>query len=643
MTGIKDILINARQESYRMQHHYIGVEHLFIGMLEIQQGVTSTLLEERGLTTKYLIDAIRRKVGKGNRQRLWAGMPNTPRADVILSIANDLALEDQRTDIIERDLLLAILDENDSIPVRVLRRLNVDTTQLAADIQARPRDASTSQPYIRVDFGEAFDAANPVSEDELFIMRRMFYGYGEIRIERRLTGGYSNASLYVVTPIGTDGMNDSPVVVKIDDADIILDEAARYDTHVKASLPPLTARLEDKPTTSETSHLAGLKYTFVTARDGASRDLRDAASDLGADLGDWLKQELYPQFGKTWWMQSRPFRFPVWTEYDWLLPPLLTLEYIPEDEVDPSALIIRDPVKRSRLRDLDYGAPVIIEGFLVQRLYRTRNAIQLSVGKGSEAARRAYKIEVRTVDFSSNVFYRSEVVERVAGRVWETRDAALLNYVNTLDPDFDPHSRSIPGADAESRLLNPLVYYDGLLDHVVNGSLSKIHGDLHLGNILLGLNRTPFLIDFAQTRSGHTLFDWACLELSLLTDVIMPEMRPDWEGVRFVLGALLQINRGGTINDELLNELLRPIRAVREIVAERLTAEGKWSEYYIALALCALRAVTWETLSVACRRLMFYVSAMAMSELYSRRTTDGSVDTLTSDDASATDYSNTDL
>ena len=63
--ALKDILINARQESFRMQHYYLGVEHLFIGLLDIQGGLTVSLLEERGLTTEYVVDAIRRKAGTG--------------------------------------------------------------------------------------------------------------------------------------------------------------------------------------------------------------------------------------------------------------------------------------------------------------------------------------------------------------------------------------------------------------------------------------------------------------------------------------------------------------------------------------------------------------------------------------------------
>src|SRR5690606_25382203 len=154
-------------------------------------------------------------------------------------------------------------------------------------------------------------------DESLFILRRMFYGYSLIRIERRLTGGYTPAIILVVTPVQADGMEDAPVVVKIDDADVILDEAQRYEAHVRSSLPPLTARLEEKPTTSEMSDLAGLKYTFISGMNSTAQDLREAAHDLD-NLGEWLRRELYPYFGKTWWKQNRPYRFQVWTEYDWL-------------------------------------------------------------------------------------------------------------------------------------------------------------------------------------------------------------------------------------------------------------------------------------------------------------------------------------
>lgn len=122
-SAFKDIQINARQESFRMLHYYIGVEHFVIGMLEVQGGLLASALDEQGVPPKYAIDAIRKKVGKGNRQRSFAGMPNSPRADMVYTIASDIALAEERNDITERDLILAILEEGDSIALRVLMHL----------------------------------------------------------------------------------------------------------------------------------------------------------------------------------------------------------------------------------------------------------------------------------------------------------------------------------------------------------------------------------------------------------------------------------------------------------------------------------------------------------------------------------------
>lgn len=641
--ALKDILINARQESFRMQHFYVGVEHLFIGLLQIQGGLTTSIIEASGLTTEYVTDAIRRKTGKGARQRLWAGMPNSPRADIVLSIANDLALEAGSDEISERDLLLAILEENDSVPVRVLRRLGLEPDELVQAVREQETTYYSRQPQVTIEFAPAFDDAGALTDDHLFILRRMFYGYNRVRVERRLTGGYTPALILVVTPIQGDNVEDASVVVKIDHADTILDEAQRYETHVKSSLPPLTARLEDKPTASETSDVAALKYTFIAGNNNDASDLRVVAQELGAQgLGAWLKDELYPAFGKTWWMQRRPFRFQVWAEYDWLLPPLLTLEYVPSEEAEAASVkaVIKEPFRRDKLASLEYGDLVAVENFTITRVYRERHTIEMASGKGSEAASRAHKIEVRDLNFSEDAYYRGEVIDRLVGRVWKTRAEILQLAVHALEPDFDFTGQTIPGFDGKSeRLPNPLRVYEDLMDYYVNGSLSKIHGDLHLGNILMGPNRSPFLIDFAQTRNGHTLFDWACLEVSLINDLLVPIVGDTWSAARQVMRAVASLPDKPLPADThvMLVEALRPLMSLYDIVRANLATPGNWSEYYIALALCSLRAVTWETMSMGGRRLMFLLSAYALSELRSKTRATSSMDTVSNIETDVTD------
>lgn len=626
---LRDILINARQESFRMRHYYMGVEHLFIALLEIQGGLLSSLLEDYGYTTDYIIDAVRRKTGKGGRHRLWAGLPNTPRTDIVLGIAQDLAIEDRREEINERDLLLAVLEERDNIPARVLLKLGIDLDALISAANTHEHSTSTSRSYIQIDFAPDFDSE--LSESQLFILRRMFHGYNQIRIERRLTGGYSKAVLLIVTPIHADRREDSAVVVKIDYADRILDEAHRYDTHVKATLPPLTARLEDKPTAPETTDLAGIRYTFVANENSAAPvDLRIIAHQWGSEkLGAWLRDRLYPNFGKTWWSQRRAFRFPLWMEYDWLLPPILTLELVEDDNPPPSTPVIKDPIKRTKLHELEYGTPVIIENFTIQQVHHDRGMIQLAIGRGTEAARHAYKIEVKGIERNRHTYYRGEVIDRLVGWVYKTRDEELRHAASALEPDFDLNAEFIPGIPGIEKLPNPLLTYESLLDRYVDGSLSKSHGDLHLGNILVGPGDTPFLIDFARTHDGHTLADWAMLEVSLLSEIVMPTTGEDWRAARLVLEQVAALNarRAHQDGEAAVDGALAAVSALREVVRDCLHSENQWSEYYIGLAMCSLRAITWDTMPTASRRLMFLLTALMIYEIRYRMPSGGSVET----------------
>ncbi|GAB4510290.1 MAG: hypothetical protein OHK0046_06830 [Anaerolineae bacterium] len=623
---LKDILIGARQESYRMRHYYLGIEHLFIAMLSIKGSLTGVLIQEQGLTPEYVIDAVRRKIGKGSKHRLWAGIPNTPRTEKILDDARNTARTKQREEVHERDLLKVILNEADSLPVRVLHALTGKDLQPLIDLVETYKPNNDSRtPYVRVEYGADF-GEQPLTRDQLLILRRMFYEYSSVRVERRLTGGYSKAVLLVVTPIHIDARQDASVVVKIDHVDAILDEARRYDLHVKARLPALTARLEDKPTAPETSDMAGIKYTLVANGDQIPQDLRAILKDWDAvRLGKWLKEALFPSFGPIWWKQHRPFRFQVWREYDWLLPPILTLERVDESLFPADGLTLSLPLRRLKIQGIEYGEIVSVKNFIVQRVYPERSAIQLAAGQGTEADR-AYKIEFRNVDMRSDTYYRGEVIENMVGRVWQTRNEQLLHAVRALEPDFDPKADKLPiSIEGDDKLPNPIMAYEDLLESYVNGALSTIHGDLHPGNIMIGPHESAFLIDFANTRDGHTIFDWATLEISLLADAVGPSIGERWEDVRGLVPQLHKLN-AGKYTLETLPPLLASIGQIRAIASQCLAAEGDWSEYFVALAFCGIRSVSWQERPVGSRRLMFLASALAVYALRTRTNSRTGVD-----------------
>jgi hypothetical protein len=620
MIELRDIIISARQESTGMGHHYLGVEHLFIAMLKIRGGLTGALIESQGFTPEYVLELILRKTFRGGSQRLWAGMPYTPRTDVVLDIANDLGLE-HGSQVTERELLRAILIENDNLPTRALGGLGLSTAHLASLAETFVPMTEPEPPDLHIYFQDERILAEQLLPNHLLVLRRMFREYASIRVEQRLTG-FSGALVLVVTPIQSNGQEDSPVVAKIHEIDSIQDEFQRYETHIKNTMPLQTARVEDKPTIPDNSELGGLKYTLVSSSGTVPSDLRHRVQQQGiSQLDHLLQDELYAQFRKTWWQLRRPYRFQVWKEYEWLLPPALTLDYIPPETKLDSPLTLRTPLNRTRigekLRGLVFGDGVVLENFTVRKIEQRNNTLKLAIGFGSEAEKHAFKIELRGLGNNPLPLFRGEILEQIQGKVIKTRYNALTDSVRVLNPDFDLSTQEIKIGDLH--VPNPLQHYDSILERNINGSISRIHGDLHLGNIIAGPRDTVWLIDFGHTREGHTIFDWATLEISVLGDALMPFVDEGWESVRTIALEWLEIQQGESAKDEgHTGKVLQIIHALREIVRECLANTDDWSEYYSSIAFCSLRALAWPTMSLGSRRLLFLISGLALAELNKR-------------------------
>src|SRR5690606_1124 len=144
--------------------------------------------------------------------------------------------------------------------------------------------------YVNVKYrSDVLPNDRPIAE-QLYVLRRMFSGYDHIRIEHSLAGRFTSAILLIVTPFHVDGRQDAPVAVKIDKTENILDETTRYEQHVKHSLPPLTARIEDRPTAPDNSALAGVKYTLISEFNESPKDLRAIIAHWSAEtIGNWLQ------------------------------------------------------------------------------------------------------------------------------------------------------------------------------------------------------------------------------------------------------------------------------------------------------------------------------------------------------------------
>ena len=633
------LLESTRQHSAEQKHFYVGVEHLMATLLSLRGGLTAELLDRYGLTATFGQQLQQETSRAVPETRHWSDIWLTPRAEQVLNAAQALIEQGEQPD--DRALLLAILEEGDNLPIRLLQALDANVPAMRDEVRQWAISSRAVAPTVPIIIE---DSAVTLNADQERVLHTMFRDAARVFIKRSLQDGHSGAVVLLVQPL-KDGLIGAPVIVKIDDRYTILHEKRRFDQWVKNQLPPTSARIIDEPTLPSDARAGGLKYTFVTqAEDDVPTNLRDYALAHDTEtVAEFIQKALYEPFRRYWWGQSQPgYRFPARQEYELLLPPALIIEAVPGsvdalDNQNAYALSVRSI--GPEMEAIMTGALVVLEGFVVLKVRPERGALYLSTGIQDDAEHRASRVEVRGLPLTAaadslvnsvapDSFQPGQVLPRLVGRVIATRADVLQAQIQRLEADFDLGSDELPfgsgddGRDLPATLPNPLHGYTRLLDRMIDGRSSPIHGDLHLGNILIGPAGDAWLIDFEWTRKGHTLFDWATLEMSILIDLLAPQLeatgRAPWSDCRVVVGWIDTLNRQGVVPEEASPatvSALSLIRQLRLIVAELLASERRWSEYFTALALCAIRVPSWPDRSVTARRLMFLLSALCIATI----------------------------
>ncbi|MBZ0317612.1 MAG: phosphotransferase [Anaerolineae bacterium] len=605
--GLKDILAISEQESAHHHHYYIGVEHLFIALTKLQNGLTNAILEYTGLEPRFVRYSIRQTIGMNENRRFWPGFRETPRTSRVLKMAQKYAGLHTPS---ERDLLLAILDEADSVAVRVLQEVGADIPKLRQIAANWSTKARADVPDVPI------DGYVDLNADERRVLQRMFRTHQRIVVERELAGSYGNTRLLVVQPMRPQRA-EARVVVKIDERSAILYEKRHYDSYVKDTLPPTTARVLDNPSLPEDSPLGGLKYTLVQPLGSTNPiDLRAFADHATPeDIGRLIQHSVYQSYAGAWWSQRQRYRFGVWREYEHVLPAALEIAVM-RPSTQTSYTEISPLGAWSRSEDIEIGQLVDLRDFTVQKVRPDKGTVQLSAGSGPEAVNRASKVEVIGLGDEVKEFRRGELVPRLTGRVIRRRKEILLEQAQWLEPLFDLTEQNLPAPAPLNSLPNPLLHVNNFLERRVSGYLSIIHGDLHLGNILVGPAGDAWLVDFALTREGHTLFDWAVLEVSLLCTVVGPRMPEGWDGVWGTIRLLEAVNSHNADlvpQGDPVAQALSPIITLRKVVEVNLARTQQWREYHVALMLVALRGLSWKnSASLDVRRLLFLTAALSV-------------------------------
>lgn len=390
--------------------------------------------------------------------------------------------------------------------------------------------------------------------EEQALLRAIFERYGRLVVEAEFRSGYSGARTFLAQPIRPDGRADAHTIVKIGERAAIEREAENYATFVKDTLPPITARIQEAPATlPQAGSKAALRYTFIAEPGRRPTSLREA---LLVNPDPALLDKLFDTFGPNWWMQRRPYTFRLAQEYDRLLPAHFVLQ--PSDQ--KAARVLDGRAAPADVQRLAVGDVVEVRGFtVVERRPDGRSLSLAGPARPGQPPWRLRWLSLRPPE-------RGRTARIVATRETLLREMAL---------GFD--RRGLP---------DPMPRLPALLSESVAGTQSTIHGDLNLENILVGPGGFVWLIDFAETRDGHPLFDFAHLEAQIIAHVLAPQWGGAWPPAE---------------------EPLRP--ALRAIALRCLFNPSQPREYDLALCLACLGALKYTNLDAHQKHLLYLTAA----------------------------------
>ncbi|HET9985281.1 MAG TPA: ATP-dependent Clp protease ATP-binding subunit [Longimicrobiales bacterium] len=144
---VRKVLAMAREEAIRLQHDYVGTEHILLGLIREGEGMAATVLTNLNVDLEQVHERIEESVRKGKATIALGELPYTSRAKKVLEYAMAEARELNHSYVGTEHLLLGLLREEKGIAAQVLNSLGVTLEEARAEtLKLLGSDVNPSQP-----------------------------------------------------------------------------------------------------------------------------------------------------------------------------------------------------------------------------------------------------------------------------------------------------------------------------------------------------------------------------------------------------------------------------------------------------------------------------------------------------------------
>jgi len=131
---VRKVLQMAREEAMRLQHEYVGTEHILLALLHEGDGVAVAALKNLNVDFEAVAANVYDTVKKGKNESRSLDLPYTSRAKKILELSMSQARELNHTYVGTEHLLLGVLREKKGIAAQALIGAGITLEMARAEV-----------------------------------------------------------------------------------------------------------------------------------------------------------------------------------------------------------------------------------------------------------------------------------------------------------------------------------------------------------------------------------------------------------------------------------------------------------------------------------------------------------------------------
>ena len=189
----QQVLALARLEADRLNHNFVGTEHLLLGLIKLGQGVAVNVLVGRlGIDLGTVRKEIELQVGQGSPEKSAGPPPYTPRVKKVITLADEERQKLNHNYLGTEHILLGLLLEGDGVAARILKNLDVEIERARQEIlrelnpnlspesdhntkSSTPKKTTTMPSPDLIDTGKRYDVYCTERNQEVVVYRNALF------------------------------------------------------------------------------------------------------------------------------------------------------------------------------------------------------------------------------------------------------------------------------------------------------------------------------------------------------------------------------------------------------------------------------------------------------------------------------------